>query len=123
MNPPKVYQKIAYAIYAIEKGKQPTKEFYLNRIDEIMNTAPHGSGIDDDIVLNRKSTERCLIFDIPFHFMNMNGFYERWYDFKAKVTPCLMFGFDLKITGRDPNGIKDYLYDVINDWLESPYSG
>jgi hypothetical protein len=118
----KVYQKIAFTVYTIDKGNPELVEYYMNILDDILNTTPHGSGIDSDITLNSKSTEKCLIFDISFHYMNVNGFYVGWYDFELKVTPSLIRGIDLKITGEEPTyELKDYLYELMFDWLNSEY--
>lgn len=44
--------------------------------------------------------------------MNENGMYDGWTEHKAIIKPSLVFGLDLKITGRDRNGIKEYLHDT-----------
>lgn len=80
---------------------------------------PSGSGIDSSIGLDGASTPKRLVFVVPFHKMHSNGFYCGWTEFRAIVTPSLESEFDLRITGRDYNGIKDHLYEIIRHALES----
>jgi len=49
--------------------------------------------------------------------MNEHGFYDGWTEHRITVKPSLAFGFELTISGRDRNEIKDYLSDVFYLWL------
>jgi hypothetical protein len=80
---------------------------------------PSGSGIDGrpHVLLREElcechkvQTERLIINDADFHHMDENGGYDGWTAHTVIVTPSLQFGFNLRITGRNRNGIKDYLY-------------
>jgi hypothetical protein len=51
--------------------------------------------------------------------MNGQGYYTCWTEHQAIITPSMIFGFSLKITGRDKNDIKDYLGELFNFWLDS----
>jgi hypothetical protein len=76
---------------------------------------PSGSGIDSGTMLDLdRSTPEKLVFTTAFHHMNNDGFYDGWTDHKVLVTPSLAHGFNLHITGRDRNQIKDYLYEVFS---------
>lgn len=87
------------------------------RLEKIMDSAPSGSGIDNGTKLDEtKSGQAKLVFTFGYHHMNEHGFYDGWTDHTAVVTPSFN-GFNLKITGRDRNQIKDYLYDVYAHWL------
>jgi len=45
--------------------------------------------------------------------MNENGYYDGWTSHTVTVTPGWN-GPELRITGRDRNQIKDYLYDTFH---------
>ena len=86
-------------------------------ISKIMQGAPSGSGIDSGtklLISNRKK----LVFQADYHHMNDGGYYDGWTEHKITVTPAFS-GFDLRISGRDRNQIKDYLYEVFDCWLSS----
>jgi len=111
------YQRLAELI-----DWNPTPSFVNQRLEDInrvMDTAPSGSGIDDGTKLDDTSTANKLVFNTGFHHMNENGYYDGWTDHQVIVTPSLAYGFDMRITGRDRNDIKDYLYEVYDCWLRS----
>ena len=84
-------------------------------IDEICEDLPSGSGIDSGVKFEiDKSTPEKLVFSVPFHHMDENGYYDGWTTYKITVKPSFWQGFDLKITGRDKNWTKNYLYDLFN---------
>lgn len=85
------------------------KEKLLKLCDEFM---PSGSGIDSGTKIEiDKCTPNKLVFSMAFHHMDSNGFYTKWSNHDIIVTPSLQ-GIDLKITGKNVNGIKDYLYEL-----------
>ena len=89
-------------------------------IDEVVRTAPHGSGIDAGIqLLHDKSKTDRLVIAFSFHHMDDNGSYDGWTYYELIVTPSLQFGYSLRITGRDRNYVKEYLYELFSHWLSS----
>ena len=85
-------------------------------IDKICEDLPSGSGIDSGVKFEiDKSTPEKLVFSVPFHHMDENGYYDGWTTYKITVKPSFWQGFDLKITGRDKNWTKNYLYDLFNE--------
>lgn len=98
--------------YAIDKHQE--------RLDALMEDAPRGSGIDMGTKIDRDASEaNRLVFQTAFHHMNEHGFYDGWTEHRVIVTPCLVHGFSIRLTGRDRNAIKDYLADVYQTWLSS----
>lgn len=79
----------------------------------VKEAMPSGSGIDcgTKLLLDESTSER-LVFAFSFHHMNEGGYYDGWTEHKAIVTPSLQFTYNLKITGRDRNGIKEYLHET-----------
>ena len=119
----KIYQSIArknQAIFNCEKSGNLTWQLnHKNAIlDLVHETAPSGSGIDCGTKIELADcTENKLVFLCQFHHMNDNGFYDGWTEHKVIITPDLASGFNIRITGRDRNQIKEYLYDVYSEWL------
>ena len=120
----KLYQEIAALINAIENCTRTSNhEWDTKHYDKIMsivrNEMPDGSGFDNGTYIDmEKSTGEKLVFETSFHHMNENGYYNDWTEHSVIVTPSLQFGFNLKITGRDRNQIKDYIYEVFSHCSE-----
>lgn len=89
------------------------------RLTEIeKNYLPSGSGIDCGTKIDRdRSTASRVVFTTEFHHMDGSGMYDGWTEHTVVVRPSFIGGLDLRVTGRDRNGIKDYLADVFNTAL------
>lgn len=76
---------------------------------------PSGAGFDDGVKLDwdRSSRER-LVFCTSFHHMNENGYYDGWTEHTVTVVADFVSDFDMKISGRDRDCIKDHI-DVAFD--------
>jgi hypothetical protein len=81
-----------------------------------METAPSGSGFDNGTQIDEDRSD-VLRFATAFHHMDECGMYDGWTEHTIRVKPSLAWGFDLKVSGRDRNGIKDYIADVFAQWL------
>lgn len=121
----KVYQHIASALAAMINCLEARNTEWFDRHEETINTLikrylPSGGGIDQGTKLDfTNSAPNRLVFIAPFHHMNVHGYYSGWTDHTVIVTPDLAFGFDLKITGRDRNDIKEYLADTFHHALSA----
>ena len=107
--------KLSKSIAAYNQCNPEWKERALDRIIEMCKDLPHGSGIDAkcdiDIV---QSKEDRIVFYFEYHHMDENGYYSGWTEHNLILTPT--FGsFRMRLTGRDKNGSKDYLYQL---WYE-----
>jgi hypothetical protein len=55
--------------------------------------------------------------------MDENGFYDGWTDHTITIRPDLVFQFDMRISGRNKNEIKDYIaecfFHALNAEVES----
>jgi len=110
----RLYQHIARRLEAIQSCNDEWIDKHEQAIESlVIGYMPHGSGIDNgtfiDIV---NSTPNKLIFTFGYHHMNENGYYDGWTEHKLIVTPSFAFGIDIRITGRNRNDIKDYLYQT-----------
>ena len=122
----KVYQEIASKIIAmrncLNNGNGEWHERHRDAIENIMREyMPRGSGFDAgtqfDICDHVDANRERLEFSTSFHHMNESGMYDGWTEHKVIVTPSFA-GFDLRVTGRDRNGIKDYIAETFHNALE-----
>jgi hypothetical protein len=113
------YRAIAKNLQWQETVKPEWQDRADDELANAMNQSPSGSGIDNGTILDDTSKPDKLVFSFGFHHMNEAGYYDGWTEHKAIVTPSLCDSFNLRITGRDRNQIKDYLYDVFSQWLEA----
>ena len=118
----KVYQKLASTAGALERCFEFGNEEWVTRhekvIEDIMAGAPSGSGIDVGTKFDEeKSGDEKLVFYMGFHHMNDVGMYDGWTEHTITAVPSFS-GFHLEISGPDRNGIKEYLHDVYESWLD-----
>ena len=113
-----IYQQIARTLGAcINCEKSGNVEWLDKHTDKlhalVKEHLPSGSGVDCGTKLDLdKSTPNKLVFTFGFHHMNEGGYYDGWTEHTCVITPDLQFEISLRITGRDRNQIKDYLYDL-----------
>ena len=116
----KTYKAISQALAWLETVTPDWQETAEDKLEKALAWIPSGSGIDSGTELDRdESTPEKLIFRFSFHHMNDAGYYDGWTEHKAIVKPSLRYGFDLKITGRNRNDIKEYLDNLFSNWLDS----
>ncbi len=119
-----LYQALAAAIDAAriceENGNTEWRARHLDRVRSLVREhMPSGSGIDDGTKIDlAASFADRLVFSAPFHHMDEYGCYDGWTEHIITVRPSLAWGFRLTISGRDRNGIKDYLIDVFAEALK-----
>lgn len=84
---------------------------------------PSGSGFDNG---TRLATDNCTVAGRPypgrlwfltsFHHMDEHGGYDGWTDHTVWVSP-VFGGFDLSVSGRDRNQIKDFIGETFHQIL------
>jgi len=121
----KLYQKLAQTIGAMANCKRTGNDEWYNRHTDniaelVAEYMPTGSGFDSgtDIDWNL-STDEKLVFTTSFHHMDEFGGYCGWSDHTVTVKPSLTFGYRLSISGKNVNGIKEYMYDVFSSALDT----
>ena len=111
-----LYQHIARCLRAQENCRKTGNTEWLSRhgatINHLVDVYMPSTKLDFD-----RSKPNRLVFTASYHHMNDGGMYDGWTDHNIIVTPDLSFGFDLRITGRDRNQIKDYLGDTFTEAL------
>ena len=114
----KTYENIARLVSArlscIERGNEEWIGKHEDAILEIVeNEFPSGSGFDSGTTIDfEKSTGEKLVFNTSYHIMDEMGFYDGWEDYKIVITPSLCFTYNVKVVGKNRNGIKDYISDI-----------
>lgn len=81
-----------------------------DRLDQLVNLLPSGSGIDSGTKLISASASR-IVLECSFHHMNEDGYYDGWTQHRITVRPTFD-GMELSISGRNRNDIKEYLHEV-----------
>lgn len=128
-NPPRmlgdrtVYQQIASHLAALHITTTPTWATYHDRaLDWLAKQfLPHGSGVDCGTKIDRDwghkhNFRKGFRLSMSYHHMNDGGYYDGWTEHVVTVTPS-WGGIDLAISGRDRNGIKEYLYETTHAGL------
>lgn len=90
------------------------RDRHQSRIEALaQHELPRGSGVDSGckVDLDRSTADRIVI-TTAFHHMDENGYYDGWTEHTITVKPSFIGRFSLKISGRDRNGIKEYLSDL-----------
>ena len=120
----KVYEAIARRVDALRRCNAEWVIKHTECIDSLVRGhMPSGSGFDCgtqfDIESHVESPADRLVFSTAFHHMNECGMYDGWTDHKVIIRPSLRDGFTMTITGRDRNGIKEYIADVFHSALNA----
>jgi hypothetical protein len=99
----------------------PWADTWRERIEALDDLLPRGAGLDLGPRLDlASSTEDRLVFShCAFHHMNEHGYYDGWSEHTVVVTPGFL-GPKVRVTGRDRNGIKDYIGDTFYEALTGP---
>jgi hypothetical protein len=106
-------------------SKDPAKADWFEKHTQTLltlvdNVMPAGSGFDCGTTLDLDaSTPNRLVFTTSFHHMDESGGYDGWTEHTVIVTPCLVSGISLRITGRNRNDIKDYIGEFFDASLRS----
>lgn len=91
-----------------------------DRLKRLVDALPSGSGWNHGTSIDHEhSTATKVVLYGSFHHMDENGTYDGWTDHSIIVTPSFSW-FDLRITGKNRNDIKDYLRDLFRNTLGQP---
>lgn len=119
----KIYHKISNGmrnyLHWINRENSDMADDYLDKIKEIVSANfPAGSGFNFGTYFDEKaSNTNKLVFYTKYHHMNEMGFYDGVTDHKIIITPDFVYHINIKITGRDRNGIKGYIGEIFYDCL------
>jgi len=120
----KLYQELAMAHMAywnsVKSGNSEWTDRWFDKIEKIVNSLPHGSGIDGETKFNfDMSNDDKLVINSSYHCMNDAGYYDGWIDFSIIITPDWT-GPNVVISGRfraKYADVKDYLEELFYNAL------
>jgi hypothetical protein len=114
----KLYQVISSTLQAQENCRKSGNTEWEHKHRDILNALsrllPNGGGVDGGVKIGIDSKPDRIVLRCSFHHMNETCYYDGWTDHAVIVTPSLAHGFELRITGRNRNQIKDYLADTFD---------
>lgn len=115
--------ELANAIQAYKNCIKNENNEWMDKWDDAIQQAndklPSGSGLDSGCkIVVSDSNRNKIVIAFSFHHMDQAGSYDGWTDHQLIITPAFIGGFDWRITGRNRNEIKQYLYDLFNDYFE-----
>ena len=103
-----------------KSGNNEWRQRWLDYLAKLQSELPHGSGLDGKVeFVIDKCDAKCIVIFVEFHHMNDCGYYDGWtaHEIVATATHC---GPIIRVTGRDRNGIKDYLAELFDHALNQP---
>lgn len=110
-----VIQHLASAINSAlyhEPRENAHYQKFVTMAEDLMDELPSGSGIDHGTKLVWEKTRKGkIVLQADFHHMDENGGYDGWTEHEIIVAPDFD-GFEIKVTGRNRNQIKEYLADT-----------
>lgn len=119
----KLYQELAGRFQAyqncIKSNNQEWEEKHRNRIEILIDSLPHGSGIDGRTTFDfKRSSETKIVINSSFHVMDENGFYDGWIDFSLILEPSWN-DIELIIKGKfgKHQDLKEYILDIFYEAL------
>lgn len=133
MNRSNVVQTIASALDAMRRCESRAKpgndgadhwssmaRHHRDSVESVVSRyLPSGSGFDAGTKLDfDASRPDRLVFTTSFHHMNDTGMYDGWTEHRVIVVPSFIGHFSLRVSGKDRNGIKDYIADVFHHALQ-----
>lgn len=122
----KIFQRLAELI----RWNPPKDSKWVDRreeeIEEIMKTAPHGSGIDGDVTLIESASNASKItIKAQYHTMNQNGYYGEWITAIITITATLVSpGFEIDVQfEEDIEQINNHYYNEAVKYVNKEYPG
>jgi hypothetical protein len=117
----KLYQQLAQTFTALVNCRNSDtlsswEDTHLERIEALCaEHLPSGSGYDSGTTFDDVTSKpEKLVFNTAFHHMDEHGGYDGWTHHTVILTPSLVHGFNLRITGKDRNMIKTYMEDTFS---------
>ena len=119
-----LYSELASTVDAMHTCETKPEQYgdwagkHAERISQLVRDhMPSGSGFDCGTTMDCvESHAEKLVFTTSFHHMNATGYYDGWTEHTITVTPSFS-GINLRISGRNRNGIKDCIRDAFQTAL------
>lgn len=113
----KLYQWIARMVESLEKNDSRDSDPVIrNRcmdaLYDLEKFLPSGSGFNSKCQILSSSKSNRIVIETSFQHMCEHG-YTGWTKHLVIVTPSLMYGMQIQITGKDKNEIKGYIRETM----------
>lgn len=113
----KLYQWIARMLESLEKNESRGSDLIISNrctdaLNELEKFLPSGSGFNSKCQIVADSTSKRIVIKADFQHMCEHG-YTGWTDHMVIVTPSLVYGMQIRVTGKDKNEIKDYIAETM----------
>lgn len=115
-----LYSELSNLIQARKNcQEQRNIEWFNKHTDRILYLVaeymPSGTGFDNGTKINlEESHAEKLVFYTEFHHMHDLGMYDGWTEHTVVVTPSFLSGLNMRVSGRNRNDIKDYIYEAFD---------
>ena len=122
-----LYSELASTVDAMHRCEEQPEQYgewadkhaetIHNLVREYM---PSGSGFDAGTQLDCVASHaEKLVFRTSYHHMTDVGYYDGWTEHTITVTPAFVNGFNIRVSGRNRNDIKDYIADTFSQALKT----
>lgn len=118
-----VYKHLAHALLARENCERMGNDEWFHRHQRradymVENHLPSGSGFDSGTSIDwERSTSEKIVLYTSFHHMDEHGGYDGWTEHTVTLRPSFPFDFDLRVSGKDRNQIKEYIGETFDYML------
>lgn len=110
------YSALSMSLSWLNTVNDEFREQAENQLKEIEKMLPNGSGFDIGCkILRLKSKPERIVIQADFHHMDEHGYYDGWTEHQVIITPSLQWGYNIRVTGRNRNEIKDYIHYMFNN--------
>jgi hypothetical protein len=127
-----LYSELAQAISAyhncIKLDNTEWRDKWEDRVEYLAkNHLPSGSGFDGGTTVDIDSSHGDkLVLSTGYHHMNDGGVYDGWTYHTVTVTPSFIGDFNIRVSGRNRNDVKNYIgdqfyYDLTREVPEMEY--
>ena len=94
----KIYQRLAEIVTWNPPTGSVFDDIKYREIDRLIDTAPHGSGLDGGTLINEGSNSKRIEIKTEYHYMDSNGFYGTWLNLTISIIPVLTpAGYEVSI--------------------------
>jgi hypothetical protein len=115
----RIASRIAARANCERSGNSEWFQRHGEALEELRAQLPSGSGFDSGTIIDLgKSTAEKIVLQTSFHHMNEYGTYDGWTDHTVTVRASLISGIDLTVSGRNRNGIKEYIHEIFHHVLQ-----
>ena len=124
----KVYNAIYRSLQVLAGNAEDLfKENHMDALAYLEKTfLPDGSGFDNGthiITEGIKKDDEKIRIQANFHHLNGDGYYNGWTEHVVTVTPSLDGWVNIKVSGKDKDGIKEYILDTFSEVLNREVIG